>query len=108
MCTDAIICDMASYLQEKKQDFINIKGIGEKKYKQFGEQFNAILTNWIKDHPKEDKAIQINQDHFKQPTAKNELPSHRENYKLFQIGKQIKDIDIMSDLPHHNIEHNDV
>src|SRR5699024_12427555 len=75
------------YLPETKQDFLNIKGIGEKKYKQFGEQFNAILTQWIKDHPKEDKAIQINQDHFKQPTEKNELPSHRETYKLFQSGK---------------------
>src|SRR5699024_4124068 len=85
---------MARYLPETKQDFLNIKGIGEKKYKQFGEQFNVILTKWIKDHPKEDKAIQINQDHFKQPTEKNELPSHRETYKLFQNSKQIKDIKI--------------
>src|SRR5699024_11637042 len=67
-------------------------------------QFNVILTKWIKDHPKEDKAIQINQDHFKQPTEKNELPSHRETYKLFQSGKQIKDIASMRDLTEQTIE----
>src|SRR5699024_12591092 len=75
-----------------------------KKYKQFGEQFNVILTKWSKDHPKEDKAIQINQDHFKQQTEKNELPSHRETYKLFQSGKQIKDIASMRELTEQTIE----
>src|SRR5690625_5013373 len=75
---------MARYLPETKQEFLNIKGIGEKKYKQFGEQFNAVLTNWIQDHPKEDKAIQIN--------------------KLIQSGKQIKDIASMRDLTEQTIE----
>src|SRR5699024_12531413 len=102
--SDATSRDMARYLPETKQDFLNIKGIGEKKDKQFGEQFNAMLTQSIKDHPKEDKAIQINQDHFKQPTEKNELPSHRETYKLFQSGKQIKDIASMRDLTEQTIE----
>src|SRR5699024_7564125 len=129
--SDATLRDMARYLPETKQDFLNIKGIGEKKYKQIGEQFNAILTQWIKDHtkedkttkinqliqqfnsilthmikdhPKEDTAIQINQDHFKQPTEKNELPSHRETYKLFQSGNQIKDIASMRDLTEQTIE----
>src|SRR5699024_7609204 len=37
--SDATLRDMARYLPETKQDFLNIKGIGEKKYKQFGEQF---------------------------------------------------------------------
>src|SRR5699024_12759270 len=90
--SDATLRDMARYLPETKQEFLNIKGVGEKKYKQFGEQFNAILTNWIKDHPKEDKAIQINQDNFKKPIEKNEIPSIREIYKHFQKYKQIKDI----------------
>lgn len=102
--SDATLRDMARYLPETKQKLLNIKGVGEKKYKQFGEQFNTILTNWIKNHPKEDKAIQINQDHFKQPIEKNELPSHRETYKLFQSGKQIKDIAIMRDLTEQTIE----
>src|SRR5699024_12721169 len=97
---------MARYLPETKQDFLNIKGIGEKKYKQFGEQINAILTQWMKDNPKEDKAIQINQDHFKQPNEKNELPSHRETYKLIKSGKQIKDIASMNDLTEQTIENN--
>ena len=102
--SDATLRDLARYLPETKNDFLNIKGVGEKKFEQFGGQFSSILTEWIKAHPKQDKTIQINEDTFKQPKKKSDLASHRESFKLFQNGKQIKDIAVMRDLTEQTIE----
>src|SRR5699024_9635477 len=102
--SDATLRDLARYLPETKNDFLNIKGVGEKKFEQFGAQFSIILTKWITAHPKQDKAIQINEATFKQPKKKNELPSHRESFKLSQNGKQIKDIAVMRNLTEQTIE----
>lgn len=101
---DTTLSDLARYLPETKQDFLNIKGIGEKKYEQFGERFNEILADWIKVHPVGDRSIQINQPSIKKPQKKAEIASHRESFKLFQNGKQIKDIALIRDLTEQTIE----
>ena len=102
--SDTTLRDLARYLPESKYEFLNIKGIGEKKYKQFGERFNTVLSEWIKEHPQIDKSIPINQISSKQPQKKAELASHRETFKLFQNGKQIKDIALIRNLTEQTIE----
>lgn len=102
--SDTTLRDLARYLPESKNDFLNIKGIGEKKYKQFGDRFNTVLSEWIKEHPQSDKSIQINRISNKQPLKKAEVASHRETFKLFQNGKQIKDIALIRNLTEQTIE----
>ncbi len=102
--SDTTLRDIARYLPETKLDYLNIKGIGDKKYNQFGERFSVVVNEWIKTHPQNDKSIQINQNTIKKPQKKSELASHRESFQHFQNGKQIKDIALMRDLSEQTIE----
>ena len=102
--SDTTLRDIARYLPETKLDYLNIKGIGNKKYEQFGERFSLVVNEWIKTHSKNDKSIQINQSTIKKPQKKSEIASHRESFQQFQNGKQIKDIALMRDLSEQTIE----
>lgn len=102
--SDATLRDMARYFPDSKADFLEIKGVGEKKYEQFGQQFQAILKKWLIDHPQTETHIQINQVAPKTPKKKSGKPSHRESYQLFQAGKTIKDIAVMRELSEQTIE----
>ena len=43
---NSVLSDLASYLPVTKDDFLNIKGIGEKKYEIYGEAFMTAITSY--------------------------------------------------------------
>lgn len=46
---------MARYLPMTKESLLNIKGVGERKYDQYGEAFLKVLQNWQEEHPNKKK-----------------------------------------------------
>ena len=104
--SDATLKDMARYLPMTKESLLNIKGVGERKYDQYGEAFLKVLQNWQEEHPNKKGKISISQPETvvrKQKTA-DTRPSHLISYELFQSGKMIKEISIMRDLSPQTIE----
>src|SRR5699024_8942519 len=92
--SDATLKDMARYLPMTKESLLNIKGVGERKYDQYGEAFLKVLQNWQEEHPNKKGKISISQPETvvrKQKTA-DTRPSHLISYELFQSGKMIKEI----------------
>ena len=74
---------------------LEIKGIGEKKYEQYGEEFLAIIQDWRAEHPDVKQKIRIGDTSSAKPKEKktaDDRPSHLISYQMFQSGKSLKDI----------------
>ena len=105
--SDATLRDLCRYFPTTKEDMLQIKGIGEKKYEQYGELFMQKIHDWKKDHPEVKPKIQITRSPtIKQVKQKKTLegPSHIESYKMFQAGKTIKDIATIRGMVEQTIE----
>ncbi|HEY4601780.1 MAG TPA: DNA helicase RecQ [Cerasibacillus sp.] len=105
--SDATLKDMCRYLPKSKEEFLQIKGVGERKYEQYGETFLEAIATWHASHPEKKARIQITDW-----TESSSRPSHREDsrashlisYELFKSGKTFKEIAIMRDLSQQTIE----
>lgn len=90
--SDATLKDFSRYLPETKEEMLEIKGVGERKFAQFGEEFLTVIRTWRKNHPETKKPIPIHGGGKKKLEPKDERPSHRITYDLFQGGKTIAEI----------------
>src|SRR5699024_5681539 len=57
--SDATLRDLCRYFPTTKEDMLQIKGIGEKKYEQYGELFMQKILDWKKEHPEVKPKVQI-------------------------------------------------
>src|SRR5699024_2095242 len=107
--SDATLRDLCRYFPSTKDEVLQIKGIGEKKFSQYGEPFLQAIIKWKKDNPNIKEKVQIGSTP-KRSVAKSvqnledDTPSHMQSLKLFQSGKAIKDIAKMRDVQEQTIE----
>lgn len=102
---DSTLKDIARYLPNTKIMMLNIKGIGEKKYEQFGERFTDIVKAWKKEHPEAKARTLIHQQSApKREKQNSNEPSYLQSYNLFQSGKTIKEVALIRDLAEQTIE----
>src|SRR5699024_7086127 len=57
--SDATLKELSRYFPETKEEMLNIKGIGEKKYEQFGELFLNVILKWRQDNPDTEKRVPV-------------------------------------------------
>ena len=104
--SDVTLKELSRYLPETKENMLEIKGIGEKKYEQYGPEFLQAIQAWRADHPDVKKRIQISgtSSVAKPKRELDDRPSHLISYQLFQSGKSIKDIATIRDLSYQTVE----
>ncbi|MFC3016695.1 DNA helicase RecQ [Virgibacillus litoralis] len=105
--SDATLKELSRYFPETKEDMLSIKGVGEKKYDQFGADFLAVVKAWRRDNPNVTKAVPISGGGSTAPKKAKQAddrPSHIISYTMFQAGKQIKDIAVIRELSKQTIE----
>src|SRR5690625_1357128 len=107
--SDATLRDLCRYFPESMEDMLQIKGIGKKKYEQYGELFMHTIQKWRKENLDVKPKIQISSGHTIKPikrknTRTSDGPSHLESYKMFQAGKTIKEIATMHNMTEQTIE----
>lgn len=91
--SDATLKALSRYFPVTKEDMLKVKGIGEKKYEQYGEVFLAVIKEWREKNPEaKEKVLISDPPKKKKKTADDERPSHLISYQLFQSGKTLKDI----------------
>lgn len=106
--SDATLKDMSRYLPDNEEDMLGIKGVGPKKYNDFGEAFLEIVQKWTADNPDVKPATRIGSGpsvakrNPKEPG--DDRPSHRISYDLFQSGKSLKEIAAIRDMSPMTIE----
>ncbi|WLV24307.1 DNA helicase RecQ [Aciduricibacillus chroicocephali] len=107
--SDATLKDMSRYLPDSEEEMLGIKGVGRKKYQDYGEVFLEVVSKWSAEHPDVKPATRISSGSSmtkRERTAKSsdERSSHRISYDLFQSGKSITEIAAMRDMSPQTIE----
>lgn len=105
--SDATLKELSRYFPEDKEAMLQIKGVGEKKYEQYGELFLEPIRMWRSENPDVKAKIRIN-DPSPAPRPKkaadDERPSHMISYQMFQTGKAIKDIAFIREMSAQTVE----
>src|SRR5699024_2282697 len=57
--SDATLTDICRYFPETKEDMLSIKGIGPKRYEQYGERFLQEIKTWLEENPQDHERVQI-------------------------------------------------
>lgn len=105
--SDATLKELSRYFPETKEDMLEIKGVGEKKYEQYGADFLAVIQEWRAEHPDAKKRFRISDTPAMKPKKKkqeDERPSHLVSYQMFQSGKTIQDITAIREFSPQTIE----
>ncbi|RFA36273.1 DNA helicase RecQ [Virgibacillus dokdonensis] len=104
--SDATLKDLSRYFPTTKEEMLLIKGVGERKFDQYGEAFLTVIQKWREEHPDVQKVIPIQESRpIKKSNPKQEdKPSHIISYQLFRSGKAIQDIATMRELSVQTIE----
>lgn len=91
--SDATLKELSRYFPVTKEEMLDIKGIGQMKYEQYGEVFLQLIQEWREKHPEVQEKIRISDaPRVRKKRNSDEGPSHMVSYKLFQSGKTIKEI----------------
>ncbi|MFC3039893.1 DNA helicase RecQ [Virgibacillus xinjiangensis] len=105
--SDATLKELSRYFPVTEEDMLDIKGVGEKKYEQYGKEFLACIQEWRDRNPDVKKKIRISdapQPKRQQKRTDDERPSHLASYQMFQSGKSLKDIAAIRELSTQTVE----
>lgn len=105
--SDATLRDMCRYFPTSKEDMLQMKGIGQRKYEQYGEMFMEAIQAWRHENPDVKSKVRISdavQIGIKPRKQQSGEPSHMVSYQMFQSGKSLKDIAIIREMSRQTIE----
>ncbi|RYG71777.1 DNA helicase RecQ [Lentibacillus lipolyticus] len=106
--SDATLKEFSRYFPETKEDMLAIKGVGDKKFDQYGEAFLTVIKEWRKSNPNTTRPVKITSGGGGAATKKekqaDDRPSHMISYSMFQSGKPIKDIAVLRGFSQQTIE----
>lgn len=103
--SDATLKELSRYIPTTKEDMLDIKGVGVKKYEQYGADFLNVIKAWREEHPDVQEKVRITDAPAPKPKKTAEdRPSHVVSYQMFQSGKSIKDIAVIRDMSKQTIE----
>ncbi|WP_067728401.1 DNA helicase RecQ [Oceanobacillus damuensis] len=105
--SDATLKELSRYFPTTKADMLEIKGVGEKKYEQFGDEFLAVIKEWRANNQDVKQKIRIGDSASHRPKVKktdDDRPSHIISYQMFQSGKSIKEIAAIREFSKMTIE----
>lgn len=98
---DSTLKEMAVYFPQNKEEFLAIKGVGDKKYKSYGEEFINLIEDYI-----EKKGINVNEIRRKaskrlntQPIGeKSDLNRYEQTYNCYLEGLSLQEIAVKRNL----------
>lgn len=103
--SDMTLKELSRYFPVTREDMLTIKGIGERKYEQYGEAFLHVIQDWRKKNPDVQEKIRIEDLPKKRaPRMDGDKPSHLISYQMFQSGKSVTDIVAIRELKQQTIE----
>lgn len=102
---DGTLKDMCRFFPDSKQEMLQIKGVGEKKFEQYGEKFLTKIRSFTEIHSVTKTENVVTSTSLKKKSSSNdEKPSHLQSYELFNTGLSIKEIAKQRDFTPQTIE----
>ncbi|WP_040212720.1 DNA helicase RecQ [Clostridium polynesiense] len=99
---DATLREISRRFPDNKEEkFLNIKGVGERKYEKYGERFETIIINYVKEnniHIDNASEMETAASSRENEEAKPKVKTHYITYELYKEGKDLKEISKIRDL----------
>lgn len=91
---DSVLSEMSVYKPLNKEEFVNIKGVGNAKTEKFGDQFIEVIKKYCDENPEKAKNRKTikRQSGKSDKKSRNEGQSHIASYNLFVKGKSLQEI----------------
>lgn len=104
--SDATLKELSRYFPVTKEDMLTIKGVGERKFEQYGQEFLEVIKEWRAENPDKLPAVRIagSTPGPRKEKQTDDRPSHIISYTMFQSGKSLKDIAVIRDFSTQTIE----
>ncbi|WP_342720478.1 DNA helicase RecQ [Sediminibacillus albus] len=90
--SDATLKEMARRLPQSKEDMLRVKGVGAKKFDQYGEPFLQAVEPWVEKTGQQDTSPFGIEPILQKKQTEDDTPSHLISYQLFKDGQQIAEI----------------
>ena len=100
---DSTLREMSQYFPVDENSMLRITGVGEVKFKRYGEQFINLIQEYVENNDLEEEANKT-KIIKKSPSKTATKNSHLLTYKLFKSGKSIEEIADERDLTNITIE----
>ncbi|HZK33073.1 MAG TPA: DNA helicase RecQ [Tissierellaceae bacterium] len=84
---DSSLREMASYFPRDKGSFLNIKGVGQKKFESYGEKFIEIINKYA-----EDKGIKVEEKEPLEIVRDELIDRYEKTYNCYLQGLSLKEI----------------
>ncbi|MDF2879886.1 MAG: recQ [Clostridiaceae bacterium] len=96
--SDTTLKEVSEYLPLTKNEFLNIKGVGEIKFQRYGHKFMELIKQYSEE--KEINKAPVSLLDIKE----TKTPSHKLSYNLYKSGKSIDEICSIRNLSRQTIE----
>nr|WP_077625187.1 DNA helicase RecQ [Sediminibacillus massiliensis] len=94
--SDATLKEMCRYFPRNKHEMLQIKGVGNRKYEQYGEVFLQAVEPWCEQEARTTEAkadgLMEQVPSFTKKQPKDDAPSHLISYNLFIDGETIETV----------------
>lgn len=87
---DTSLKEMATYLPNTKEEFLNIKGVGDKKYQSYGDIFMESINKYIDENDAK-PMLEVASSRTSNSISPK-VKTHIESYSLYKEGKNIEEI----------------
>lgn len=85
---DTSLKEMSENIPLSKEEMLEIKGVGEKKFDRYGEEFLECLINYNNEH----KIRNFKEEDFKEDSEDKKTPSHILTFNMYEDGKSLDEI----------------
>ncbi|QUH30336.1 DNA helicase RecQ [Vallitalea guaymasensis] len=90
--SDETLKELSTKYPTSKYEMLNIKGVGEKKYEQYGEMFMEIIRQYIEDNNIQVDTINYSEPNTKKAKKKSDEPSYVISAKLYNELNDINEV----------------
>ncbi len=88
--SDSTLREMSKYFPQDRSSMIGIKGVGEAKLEKYGEEFLAVISNYVKENNV--APIKLNIENPSTKLKEEKIPSHVITFNMYREGKSLKAI----------------
>ncbi|MCY6483780.1 DNA helicase RecQ [Clostridium aestuarii] len=85
---DSSLKEMSEYVPLIKEEMLNVKGVGEKKFERYGEEFLEVIIEYNNEHNLRKQEMINNEEDSKD----KKIPSHVKTLSMVKEGKKLEEI----------------
>ncbi|WP_035289271.1 DNA helicase RecQ [Clostridium sp. KNHs214] len=101
---DSSLKEMSGYMPIKKEEFLSISGVGEVKYKKYGERFLREIQSYMEENNIDrgaflktlrsiDNNLKLkNEEDKSEENGNSKIPSYHITYQMFSRGEELEEI----------------